>query len=252
MCGMRALLPEADRRRPDLLVDVHAHYGEGWLETGGIRANMIVGADGAAAAAGRSAGLQVPADNIVFAALRDLADVVLVGWATAAAENYGPARIDGERRRRAGLGPDLPIAVVSRSLDIDPSSRLFAGSRPLVVTCASSDERRRALLAAHAEVLVCGADDIDYGLVRDAFAERALTRVLCEGGPRLLARVIASGQLDELCLTVSPLLTGPGAPRIVGGTPWPGGSAVPLRLIGLLEDDGALFLRYSVGAAVSG
>jgi riboflavin biosynthesis pyrimidine reductase len=248
MCDMRALLPVPGPTETELQVDVHAHYGAHWLESGGIRANMIVSADGAAAASGRSAGLQVPADHLVFAALRDLADVVLVGWATAATENYGPARPDAQQRERAGLGPDLPIAVVSRTLAIDPSSRLFASARPFVVTCAASDERRRDELAAYADVLVCGDDDIDYALAREAFAERALHRVLCEGGPRLLARVMAGGDLDELCLTVSPRATGPGAPRVVAGGPWPDGRSLPMRLIGLLEDDGALFLRYSVGA----
>ena len=46
-----------------------------------------------------------------------------------------------------------------------------------------------------------------------------------------------------LGLSITPLLTGPGARRIVMGTPWPG-DPLPLRLAGLLEEDGALFCRY--------
>jgi riboflavin biosynthesis pyrimidine reductase len=237
---MRALLPE-----PGTDIDVHAHYAAGWLERGGIRANMVASVDGAAAAGGKSAGLQTPGDNRVFAALRDLADVVLVGWSTAATEDYGPGS-PGARRAEFGLASRLPIAVVSRSLRIDPSQRLFAdpARRPLVVTCASSDEQRRAELGERSTVLVCGTDEIDYRQVRQAFAELGLTRVLCEGGPRILAQVLASGELDELCLSVSPIAVGPGAGRIVAGDDATGGPR-PLLLTGLLEEDGALFLRYA-------
>lgn len=240
---MRTLLPDRDEHFP---VDVHEHYAAQWLETGGIRANMVASADGAAAAEGLSAGLQTPGDNRVFAVLRDLADVVLVGWATAAAERYGPAQPHTETRRRWGLAPHLPIAVISRSLHVDTASRLFAGNRPLVVTCASSDERRRADLSRVADVLVCGDDDIDYRAVRRTLAIRGLTRVLCEGGPTILARILAAGELDELCLTVSPRALGPAGGRVVAGAAWSDGPR-PLRLAGLLEEDSALFVRYALG-----
>jgi riboflavin biosynthesis pyrimidine reductase len=240
---MRALLPVpvADD------VDVHEHYAAGWVGDGGIRANMVTSVDGAVSADGLSRGLQTAADNRVFAALRDLADVVLVGASTASAENYGPARPEIELRARCGLAAELPIAVVTRSLRIDTSGRLFddeSETRPFVVTCASSDERRRSELGEHAEVLVCGEDDIDYGTMRAVLAERGLTRVLCEGGPTLLGQVFAAGELDELCLSISPLAAGPESGRIVAGPPWPGGPR-RLRLHGLLEEDGALFVRYA-------
>jgi riboflavin biosynthesis pyrimidine reductase len=241
---VRALLPEPGSGDADVPVDLHHHYATDWLEPGGIRANMIVGVDGAAAVQGLSGGLQSPGDHRVFAALRDLADVVLVGWATAAAENYGPARPEASARARWGLRPELPIAIVSKSLAIDTGARLFTDNRPLVVTCANSDEGRRAELGRHADVLVCGTDTVDFGAVRAELGERGLTRVLCEGGPRLLGLVIATGELDELCLSLSPLAAGPGPGRIVAGAGW---ASAPrrLRLRGLLEDDGALFLRYS-------
>lgn len=241
---VRALLPEPV---PD--VDVHSHYAAGWVETRGVRANMITSVDGAAAAGGLSAGLQVPGDTAVFTALRDLADIVLVGWSTASAESYGPVRLDDPRRvarARFGLTAPVPLAVVSRSLAIDPGAGVFAAdaqARTLVITCASSDPGRRAELAAVADVLICGADDIDYPAVVRALAERGWHRVLCEGGPRILSAVLRSGVLDELCLTVSPKLVGPGSVRIVAGEEWRG-EPRPLRLAGLLEDGGALFARY--------
>ncbi len=242
---MRTLLPT---HAEQFDVDVHEHYAAQWLDRGGIRANMVASADGAAAADGLSGGLQTPADGLVFAALRDLADVVLVGWSTAAAENYGPARLPVGTRRRWGMRPELPIAVITRSLQLDTRSRLFTDNRPLVVTCGTSSEQQRAELADRADVIVCGDDDIDYAAVRRALATRGLTRVLCEGGPRILSRILAAGELDELCITLSPTAVGPAGVRIVNGDGWKDGPR-PLGLHSLLEEDGALFLRYTAGRA---
>ncbi len=127
---------------------------------------------------------------------------------------------------------------------MDTAGPLFAAGRPIVVTCADSDPARRAEVAERADVLVCGDDDIDYGQVRRALADRGLTRVLCEGGPTILARLLVTGELDELCLSLTPRVAGPGAGRIVAGAPWPDGPR-ELGLTSLLEEDGALFLRYS-------
>jgi riboflavin biosynthesis pyrimidine reductase len=246
MTFMRALLPE-----PQDEVDVHSYYAHAWLEHPGIRANMIASMDGAAAAQGLSRGLQTPGDNRIFAALRDLADVVLVGSATALAENYRPARLDEQRlahRAAYGLRPELPIALISRSLRVDLTAPLFAdpARRPLVITCGTAD---RPDVREVADVLVCGDHDIDYGQLRRELAARGLTRILCEGGPTVLAAMLRVGAVDELCLSLSPLLVGPGPMRITTGAPWVAGP-VDLALTGLLEEDGALFLR--LGATEAG
>jgi hypothetical protein len=57
-----------------------------------------------------------------------------------------------------------------------------------------------------------------------------------------------AGVVDELCLSVTPLLTGPGARRIVAGELWQG-EPHRLTLAGLLEEDGALFCRYRTARA---
>jgi len=233
---MRALLPV-----PAAEVDLHEVYARHWVEVGGWRANMISSVDGAATAAGLSAGLQTPGDNAVFAVLRDLADVVLVGAGTAVAEGYGPARPGGarlEHRRRHGFADELPVVIVSRRLRLDPISPLLGAPGTIVVTCAAAPAVRLP-----AEVVVCGEEDLDYRRVRELLEGRGLRRVLCEGGPTVLGQVVAAGQLDELCLSVSPLLVGPGAPRIVTGMPWDPMVARDLTLTSLLEEDGALFLR---------
>ena len=242
---MRALLPEIVDD-----VDVHDFYAAGWVEPGGLRVDFFASVDGAAHAAGRSAGLQTPGDNRVFAAQRDLADVVLVGAGTAVAEGYRGVRVPERRlavRRRFGLGDPLPIAVVSRRLTLEPDLAGFADAPPeartMVITCAAAPAEQRERLAEVGDVLVCGGDAVDLGLARAALEQRGLRRILCEGGPILFTELVGAGVVDELCLSVTPFLVGPGPGRILGGSSsWP--ASENLRLIGLLEEDGALFHRY--------
>jgi len=217
----------------------------------GVRANMVSSVDGAASREGVSEGLSGPADKRVFSVLRGLADVVLVGAGTARAEGYRPVRPRPERRQRrvaSGLSPVPPLAVVSAALALDPASELFAGAeaRTLVLTCAAAPARRRDTLAEVADVVVCGQSTVDISAALDELADRGLRRVLCEGGPTLLATLLAAGKVDELCLSLSPLLLAGNAPRITSG---PAVAPVSARLLHLLEEDGWLFLRYALAGS---
>src|SRR5690242_11403158 len=142
---MRALVPQQPGD-----VDVHDWYARDWIEPGGLRVNFVSSVDGGATAAGLSRGLQTPGDNRIFAALRDLADVVVAGAGTARDENYRAVTVSDQRmatRRSYGLAPELPIAVVSTSLRLDPSAELFSADAPartIVITCAASDSATRA------------------------------------------------------------------------------------------------------------
>lgn len=216
-----------------------------------MRVNFVASVDGGVAVRGRSAGLQTPGDNAVFAALRDLADVVLVGAGTARAEGYRLVRLSSGRqqlRQDFGLAADLPTAVVSRSLTLDRAGGLFAQQsettqRTIVITCAAADEHRRAALAEVADVVVAGDDEIDFLTARQALEGRGLHRILCEGGPQLYQALTQQAIVDELDLSVTGLLAGPGTGRLFSGPPWQGGPR-PLQLCALLEEDGALFTRY--------
>ena len=75
-----------------------------------------------------------------------------------------------------------------------------------------------------------------------ALADLGHTRLLTEGGPRLLGELIAAGVLDEICLTLAPMLTAGDAQRIAGGP----SVTLPRRftLKSMLEEDGFLFTRY--------
>jgi riboflavin biosynthesis pyrimidine reductase len=218
-----------------------------------LRANMVASLDGAATVDGRSGGLSNEADQQVFGMLRAHADVILVGAGTARAEGYGPVRPESEGLRwawlRDGRPPSPPIAVVTRALDLDLGSALLANAPPhaqtIIITTESASPERRAAAARTAELIVAGEASVDMKAAVDSLAERGHQRISCEGGPHLLAQIAGAGLLDELCLTVSPLLAGPGADRIVtGGLPIPGGGTMPFTLAHALEDEGHLFCRY--------
>ena len=222
-----------------------------------LRANMVTSLDGAATVGGRSGGLSGGADQQVFAMLRALADVILVGAGTARVEGYRPVRprLEGVRWAwlRAGRTPSPPIAVITRRLDLDLESPLLAGSpahaRTIVITTEEAPAARRAQVAATADVIVAGRDSVDIVAAVTALAGRGHRRILTEGGPYLLTQIIEAGLLDELCLTISPLLAGPGAGRIVAGPgpphpPGGGASSHELRLAHVLAEDGHLLCRY--------
>ena len=250
---MQILFPPSDTSSN---VDVHEFFGRNWLDTGGLRVNFIASVDGAISVEGKSKGLQTPGDNRIFAALRDLADVVLVGAGTARTERYTALNPNAERvarRQSNGLAPTLPVAIVSRSLGLDPTSALFSGAhedaRTMVFTCAASNPEKHTELGEIAEIIVCGTDAVDLSEAHGVLNGRGLGRILCEGGPSLLADLALTGNVTELCLSISPKFAGPGAPRLAGGPAWPVDDPRPLELDGLLEEDGALFARYRFAAA---
>lgn len=216
-----------------------------------LRANMVSSADGAASVNGLSRGLSSPGDRRVFWILRGLADVILVGAGTTRAEGYRPTRDKNDAWEplglRSGRAAAPPIAVVSRSLDLDPAAPFISGApadaRTIVITCSSAPAEAREALSAVADVIVAGEHLVDLPEAVRALADRGLGRILCEGGPHLLGQLASAGLLDELCLTLSPVLAGPGAPGIVAGAPF--AAARRLSLAGVLEEDGTLFCRYT-------
>ncbi|MEU5581858.1 pyrimidine reductase family protein [Streptomyces huasconensis] len=234
----------------DELADAYAYPpGAAAGEATWLRANMVSTLDGAAQHDGRSQPISSDTDMRIFGTLRALADVVVVGAETVRAEGYRPARAReafAARRAAAGQTPAPAIAVVSASLDLDFSLPLFAGplTPTLVVTGAAAPaDRIAAAEQAGAVVVVAGEGaTVDPARVAPALAERGLTRLLTEGGPRLLGQFVAARALDELCLTVSPMLTAGDAQRIAGGQ----ALATPDQFVltSVLEEDGFLFTRY--------
>jgi riboflavin biosynthesis pyrimidine reductase len=233
---------------PDHVDDVDLLRAYAVAATGAhVRVNFVTSADGAATVGGLSDGLSGTADKRVFGALRTLADVVLVGAGTARAEGYGPAKASADRqqwRLAHGYAAIPPIAVVSGGGDLDVTTPFFtdAVARPIVYTLSAVGPARLAALRGVADVVTFDGDAVPVDAVVADLAGRGLRRVLCEGGPHLFGDLLAAGLVDELALTVSPLLAGGSLPRIVAGDALP--VARRMTLAHVLTDDGFLFLRY--------
>ena len=211
-----------------------------------VRVNFVASIDGAATDHGLSGGLSGQADKRVFDILRRLCDVVLVGAGTVRAEGYGAMRLDPasvQFRRENGLADQPVFAIVSGTLDLDPQSAVFtkAPVKAIVVTIGASSDAKKEALSRVTDVLVCGEERLDVDVMLDAFAKRGLSQVLCEGGPTLFGTLLGADRVDELCLTISPLIEAGDAHRIVVGTLE---KARRMTLHHVLVSDGTLMLRY--------
>lgn len=213
-----------------------------------LRANMVAALDGAIAVDGRSAGLGSDGDQRIFALLRDLADVLLVGAGTIRTEGYGGIGLDADRlarRQRWGLGPAPRVAVVTGScLDADLGIFTDSGTPPLVITTTAGAQRMSGYPAT---IIAAGTDSVELPLMVTKLADLGLHRVLCEGGPGLLGRLIDAALLDELCLTSSPQTVGGPPTTMLGGIRLAG--PVRWQLQSLHLEDGNLFSHYRRPAA---
>lgn len=251
---MRLLLPTdatfvTDPMDDDGLSHVYAYPADVGPERPWVRANFVATLDGAATGNdGHSGSINTGADREVFLLLRALSDVVLVGAGTARTEGYRPPKTKARwtaLRARLGMTSPPSIAVVSRSADVPPllSEQREGAGDVFMITCTDAPPEA-VRLARHTlgqdRVIVCGDQSVDLRVAIHELAERGMSRILCEGGPHLMQGLVASGVLDELCLTVSPLLVGGEHPRIVAG-PEMSLDLVPHSLI---EADGALIGRW--------
>lgn len=209
---------------------------------------MVASLDGRAALGGRSGALAGPSDAALFGETRALADAILVGPGTVAAERYGRLVTKEDRRaRRAarGLDPDPPAVLASRSLDLPWDAPLFADPRQRVVLFAAAGGGGSVPPSCASVELVrldpYGPRAVLAALRRD-FGVRSVT---CEGGPRLLAGLVAAGALDELLLTKAGVLVGEGhppEPPLLAGAAPAEPLRLPLRMVLRAGDD--LVLHY--------
>jgi riboflavin biosynthesis pyrimidine reductase len=241
-------LDTAESLDEDRLTDVYAYPED--LRSCWVRGNMVASLDGGATANGKSGGLGGPGDRAVFGLMRQLADVVLVGAGTVRAENYSGAQFSPAQRQaraRRGQAEVPPIAVLTNSAMLDHDAKLFTRTEvpPLILTCSDAVEDATRRLGSVAEIVDASGprpDRADAAAALKALADRGLMRVLLEGGPGILGMLIEDDLLDELCLTVAPLLVGGAAERIATG---PGQVHTQMQRGHLLTDEaGYLYARY--------
>lgn len=208
--------------------------------------NMVTTLDGATAVDGVSGALGGDADHAVFVAIRAVGDVILAGAATVRAENYGPPRTPAARQvERLARGQQaVPrIAVVTRSLDLDPTTPLFteAVERPLIYTVEGADQARWAALAEVADVVAVGTDDVDMAAMAEHLASTGARTVVVEGGPVINGQLLAAGLVDELNITLAPVLAGGSSHRLTHGAD-PGDHEMTLAHLWTADD--VLLARY--------
>lgn len=239
---------ELRRLLPDPAADVAAAEAYAYPPSGRhVRVNMVTSVDGAATLDGRVGSLTGPADQQLLWLLRALADVVVVGAGTLRAEGYGPMTVPEELRalrEERGAGPAPRLVVPTRAVDLDLSSPAFAQAvePPLVVTTARATKARLRAAEAVAEVVVLGDEAVDLPGMFALLDQRGASRILCEGGPGLLAALFADDEVDELCLAVAPVVAGGTESRITAGPALV--PPLPVRLAQVAEREGFLFLRY--------
>lgn len=208
--------------------------------------NMVATADGRAAVEGRTRAISSDTDRAIFHNLRTQADAIMAGAGTIRSERYGPLiKTDElrEKRVREGFEPNPLAVIVSGRLHLPEDVGLLQDPDSRVVVLTQSDGE---LTGVRAQVDYLRAEPgpwdprPHFEALRTQYGVRS---ILCEGGPTLNASLMPYGLVDELFLTVAPLLAGgPEELTILGATPEP--ALAPLDLVWTLEDGGELFLRY--------
>ncbi|HEX2405455.1 MAG TPA: dihydrofolate reductase family protein [Acidimicrobiia bacterium] len=205
--------------------------------------NFISSADGGTAIEGKSSSLGDPDDKAVFQALRAVPDVILVGSGTVEAEDYQPVTLDEERRERrlaAGLTEVPVLAIVSGRLSFNTEARVFSDPehRPMVITGPRADPVKLAMLGDAADVVIL--EEVTPAAILARLSAAKI--ILCEGGPTLVGQFVAGHMIDELALTIAPLLIGGRSARIAHGET--ADPPVEMRLDRQLIGDRSLFMRY--------
>ena len=201
-------------------------------------------------------------DRFVMGLLRALADAVLIGAGTLASSPKGtwlpekvyPPATDAfaELRARLGRSERPQVAILTGHGSIDPEHPVLA-SGALVLTSDAGAVRLEGRLPEEATVLALGAETtIDPTRVVDALRSRGHRSILCEAGPHTHGDLLTRGLVDDLFLTISPLLAGDrghlsryGLAEAADLMP-PGLRA---RLVSLRRHEQHVFLRYSLAGS---
>jgi riboflavin biosynthesis pyrimidine reductase len=181
---------------------------------------MVASVDGSTVIDTNSRRLSSRRDQEVLSTLRSLADVIIVGAATVRIEGYGVPRNAGQR-----------VGVVTRSGDVDVSTDLFTSGAGFLIVPDDAP-------ATKVDAIRAGIGSVDLGR---ALAQIDADFVQAEGGAQLNGALAAADLIDELNLTVSPLIAGGLGPRVAMSTQE---LTRPMQLAHVLEEDGFLFTRY--------
>ena len=198
-------------------------------------------------------------DRFVMGLLRALADAVLIGAGTLASSPtgtwlpekvYPPAReAFAELRRRLGRRERPEIAILTGHGSITPEHPLLA-SGAVVLTSNAGAVRLDGKLPGASTIVTLGEETIiDPQLAFDALLTRGHRTILCEAGPHTHGALLASGLVDELFLTISPLLAGDRGHMSRYGLAEAADLMPPRvrgKLLSVRRHGGHVFLRYDI------
>jgi riboflavin biosynthesis pyrimidine reductase len=199
------------------------------------------------------------ADRFLMGLLRAFADAVLVGAGTVRAEGRNarwtpdfvyPDAAAGFSQLRAELklSPEPRLAILTASGELDPTQPVLEAGAIVLAPVRAASTLRRTLPSTCEVVAPGGEDQVDLRLAVDALRERGLRRILSEGGPSTFGELLRRRLVDELFLTVSPVLAGreEGTDRLglVERARFPAGSFPSMELCSVRRSGSHLFLRY--------
>jgi riboflavin biosynthesis pyrimidine reductase len=197
------------------------------------------------------------ADRFVMGLLRASADVILVGSGTMRASPAGtwqPERVYppaaeafAELRRRRSRPPAPTVAFVTAGGSFEPRHPALEAGAIVLTTGRAATGLTRSVPAATEVVVVNEGEHVDLQQALVRLRERGHTSILSEGGPTLFSSLLRAGLVDELFLTVSPLLAGREAQSrlsLVEGVELLPGTTAGLRLHSARRHESHLFLRY--------
>ena len=258
------LAEDEDLPRWDVPAQLRTLYGGAiGLDEPCVVANFVESLDGVVAVPRlpRSAAIigdESKADSFMLALLRACADAVVVGsgtllsspngtWRTDRA--YPPAAAALTELRAARGRPEQPLlVVVTAGGSFDPAHPVLETGALVLTTETAADGLRASVPEATEVVAVNSGDSVDLALALDLLRERDHPVVLAEAGPSMFGSLLASRLVDELFLTVSPVLAGRAATAVrlglVEGVELLPDTHVAGRLRSVRTNGSHLFLRY--------
>ncbi|MCX7722741.1 MAG: dihydrofolate reductase family protein [Verrucomicrobiae bacterium] len=216
--------------------------------------NMAISADGKIATANHavsSFGSKLDRERLLE--LRATADAVMSGARTVQTQRVnlgpGPARFRRARVERGLAEYNLRIIVSGRAR-ISPRAHVFTKRfSPIIVltTRRAPRQRLQQLEAAGAVVKVCGTAEVNFRTALRWLRQRwGVKRLVCEGGGELNDALFRAGLVDEVRLTLCPVIFGGAtAPTIADGVGVPAlGDAACFRLESVEKIGDELFLVF--------
>jgi riboflavin biosynthesis pyrimidine reductase len=193
---------------------------------------MVASVDGSTVVAGRSAGLSNPNDVAVLATLRQVADAIIVGASTVRTEGYGPPKKPGQR-----------IGVVTSTGRVDPTTELFRSGAGFLIMPEGGPPAPEGP-DGPVDVLRAGRGRVDLptALERLDGLVDTPTFIQAEGGPHFNGSLLDADCVDELNLTISPVLAGGDGPRVTAGAA-PAPASYDIGHLAV-DDRGFLYTRW--------